>query len=113
MVNLDGKTVIPGLTDAHLHWEAQARAMRSVNVFEAPEKTDRGRAGAGARHVKRRPASGSTGQGWAQDLWLDRTFPEQSSISTTVAPRHPVYLSAKSGHAAWVNSAATESRRYY
>ena len=24
VVNLDGKTVIPGLTDAHLHWEAQA-----------------------------------------------------------------------------------------
>ena len=38
VINLDGKTVLPGLTDAHLHWEAQSRALRSVNVFEVPSK---------------------------------------------------------------------------
>ena len=37
-INLDGKTVLPGFTDAHLHWEAQSRAMRSVNVFEVADK---------------------------------------------------------------------------
>ena len=104
--NLDGKTVMPGLTDAHLHWEAQARAMRSVNVFEAPDKeiaVERVRA-----RATETPAGGwVTGQGWAQDLWRDRAFPTRFDLDM-VAPRHPVYLSAKSGHAAWVNSAALQ-----
>ncbi|MCY3797514.1 MAG: amidohydrolase [Chloroflexi bacterium] len=106
VINLDGKTVIPGLTDAHLHWEAQARAMRSVNVFEVPAKAmavERVR-----ERVNERPAGEwILGQGWAQDLWLDRAFPSKADLDE-VAPHHPVYLSAKSGHAAWVNSAALQ-----
>ena len=104
VVNLDGKTVIPGLTDAHLHWEAQARSMRSVNVFEVPEKA------VAVERVQERVSETAAGewiqgQGWAQDLWTDRAFPSKADLDA-VAPHHPVYLSAKSGHAAWVNSAA-------
>lgn len=106
VVNLDGKTVLPGLTDAHLHWEAQAQAMRSVDVFEVPAK---------AIAVERvRERIGETpadlwvqGQGWAQDLWPEREFPSKQDLDA-VAPAHPVYLSAKSGHAAWVNSTALQ-----
>ncbi len=105
-VNLDGKTVIPGLTDAHLHWEAQARAMRSVNVFEVPDKA------IAVERVRERVNETPTGewiqgQGWAQDLWHDRAFPSKADLDA-VSPNHPVYLSAKSGHAAWVNSAALQ-----
>ncbi len=105
-VNLDGKTVLPGLTDAHLHWEAQALAMRSVNVFEVSDKSiavERVR-----ERVHETPAEvWVQGQGWAQDLWPDRAFPTRQDLDA-VAPAHPVYLSAKSGHAAWVNSAALQ-----
>ena len=45
------------------------------------------------------------GQGWAQDIWHDRAFPTKHDLDAA-APDHPVYLSAKSGHAAWVNSEA-------
>jgi hypothetical protein len=109
VVDLDGKTVIPGLTDAHLHWEAQARAMRSVNVFEVPAKA------IAVERVRER-VSGTPagewiqGQGWAQDLWADRAFPSKADLDE-VAPQNPVYLSAKSGHAAWVNSAALKQAR--
>lgn len=104
VVNLDGKTVLPGLTDAHLHWQAQAQAMRSVNVFEVPDKSiavERVR-----ERVRETPAEvWVQGQGWAQDMWPDRAFPSKQDLDA-VAPAHAVYLSAKSGHAAWVNSAA-------
>ncbi len=104
VVNLDGKTVLPGLCDAHLHWEAQARALKSVNVFEIPNKAE------ALERVRERAAQSPagewiTGQGWAQDLWPDRAFPSKADLDT-VAPHNPVYLSAKSGHAGWVNSAA-------
>ena len=103
-VNLDGKTVLPGLADAHLHWEAQARALKSVNVFEAPSKAlavER----VAERARQSEPGEWITGQGWAQDLWDDRAFPDNTDLDL-VAPHNPVFLSAKSGHAGWVNSAA-------
>ncbi len=103
-VNLDGKTVMPGLTDAHLHWEGQSRALRSVDVFEVASK-----AIALERVQERASATPAgqwvTGQGWAQDLWAERRFPSRQDLDA-VAPGRPVYLSAKSGHAAWVNSMA-------
>ncbi len=104
VVNLDGKTVLPGLTDAHLHWEAQARALKSVKVFEVSSK-----ALALERVAERvnNTAAGEwiTGQGWAQDLWDDRAFPTKTDLDA-VAPNNPVFLEAKSGHAGWVNTAA-------
>ena len=104
IVNLDGKTALPGLTDAHLHWQAQAQSMRSVNVFEVASKAE------ALHRVRRRaqqtaPGEWITGQGWAQDLWADRAFPTKEDLDE-VAPQNPVYLSAKSGHAGWANSTA-------
>lgn len=102
--NLNGQTVIPGLTDAHLHWEMTARALHQVNVFEVPSKeTALARV---AEFAQRVPAGDwLTGHGWFQDLWPDKAFPSASDLDR-VAPLHPVYLRAKSGHAAWVNTAA-------
>ena len=103
-LNLDGRTILPGLTDAHLHWEAQSRALESVDVFEAPSKElALERVAARARMT----AAGEwiTGQGWAQDLWADRAFPSKAELDAA-ATRNPAYLSAKSGHAGWANSAA-------
>jgi len=76
--NADGKAVIPGLIDAHIHWE-------------------------GVKHTP--PGEWIVGRGWTQDHWPDRAFPTAADLDT-VAPRNPVYLGAKSGHAAWVNSLA-------
>ncbi len=103
-INLDGKTVLPGLTDAHLHWEAQSRALRSVNVFEVPSMQ------IALERVRQRaeitaPGEWVTGYGWAQDLWPDRAFPSKADLDS-VAPDNPVSLDAKSGHASWVNSEA-------
>ena len=103
-VNLNGKTVLPGLADAHLHWQAQSEALRSVNVFEVSSKE------LALERVAERAgmtAAGQwiTGQGWAQDLWHDRAFPNRADLDAA-APANPVFLSAKSGHAGWANSAA-------
>ncbi len=103
-IDLDGKTVLPGLADAHLHWEWQSRALQSVDVFEVPNKQlalDRV-----WQRVQATPhGAWVTGRGWAQDLWPDRAFPTKSDMDA-VAPDNPVILTAKSGHAAWINSLA-------
>jgi predicted amidohydrolase YtcJ len=102
--NLGGKTVIPGLTDAHIHWEWTARALHQVNVFSVPDKAiavER----VGAAVAKTPAGQWIRGSGWFQDLWSDRAFPTAADLDG-VAPNHPVYLIAKSGHAGWVNSYA-------
>lgn len=102
--NLGGKTVIPGLTDAHIHWQGTARALHQVNLFEVPDKQT-----AAARVAERAantpPGQWITGHGWFQDVWPDKTFPTAADLDSAV-PHHPVYLRAKSGHAGWANSAA-------
>lgn len=102
--NLNGRTVIPGLTDAHIHWELTARSLRQVNVFEVPDKA------IAVKRVAERAATTPQGQwitgyGWFQDLWPGGAFPTAADLDH-VAPQHPVYLKAKSAHAGWVNSLA-------
>ncbi|MCD4684816.1 MAG: amidohydrolase, partial [Anaerolineae bacterium] len=104
IVNLDGRPVIPGLTDAHIHWSHVAQSLKRVDVFEVPTKAEAlERVAARAREI----AQGVwiVGGGWAQDLWPDRAFPTAADLDV-VAPDHPVYMHAKSGHAAWANSVA-------
>lgn len=102
--NLNGAFVIPGLTDAHLHWQKTTLSLDRVNLFDVPSKTE------ALRRVAERvriaaPGEWIQGYGWAQDLWEDRRFPTAVELDS-VSPNHPVYLEARSGHAGWANSAA-------
>ncbi len=102
--NAGGRPVFPGLTDAHIHWEGVASSLNSVNVFEVPTKQEALRRVAD-RVRNSRPGAWILGRGWTQAYWPDRAFPTAADLDS-VAPDNPVYLSAKSGHAAWVNSQA-------
>jgi predicted amidohydrolase YtcJ len=105
--NLAGQTVIPGMIDAHLHWEWTARALQSVDVFEVPSKQialER----VSERVAQLTPGEWVIGQGWSQAFWVDAAFPSAGDLDL-VAPHNPVYLRAKSGHAVWVNSRALEA----
>ncbi|TVR23053.1 MAG: amidohydrolase [Anaerolineaceae bacterium] len=105
--NLDKQTVIPGLTDAHIHWQWTARSLSEVDVFEVPTRHH------AVQRVAERVATTPqgewiTGYGWSQEFWPDKSFPT-ADILDAVSPEHPVYLRSKSAHAVWVNSAALRS----
>ncbi len=102
--DVGGYTVIPGLTDAHIHWEQTARGLTQVNVFEVPDKSIAVERVA-ARVAKTPAGEWITGYGWFQDIWQGTAFPSAADLDA-VAPNHPVFLIAKSFHAAWVNSYA-------
>jgi predicted amidohydrolase YtcJ len=93
--NLNDKFVIPGLTDAHIHWEWTARNLNAVDVFEVSSKqlaVDRI-----AERVAKSPVGNwVSGSGWFQDLWPDRAFPSAADLDA-VSPHHPVYLTATAG----------------
>lgn len=102
--NLNGRTVIPGLTDAHIHWRMTAESLGKVNLFEVPDKaTALERV---AERARQTPAGEwIRGFGWTQDIWPDKAFPTAADLDR-VAPNHPVYLQSKSIHAGWANSVA-------
>jgi len=100
--NLNGSTVIAGLTDAHVHLELLSRALKSVDLFEVPSIAE------AQRRVSERAnitplGEWVTGAGWAQGLWDGGAFPTLHDLDA-IAPNNPCYFVAKSAHAAWVNT---------
>src|SRR5687768_11191184 len=69
--NLNGQFVIPGLTDAHIHWENTAKSRHSISLYNVPSKQEAlRRIEAQAKTLK--PGLWIFGSGWAQDDWEDR-----------------------------------------
>jgi predicted amidohydrolase YtcJ len=104
VVDLQRSTVIPGLVDAHVHWQMYSESLLQVDLFEVPSREEAVERVAAAAAVAG-PGEWILGRGWIQDVWPDRGFPNAAHLDALV-PAHPVFLGAKSGHAAWVNSAA-------
>ncbi|PJF38809.1 MAG: amidohydrolase, partial [Phototrophicales bacterium] len=68
LYNLHGRMVIPGLTDAHLHWSWTAQSLRMVDLFEVPTKHEAlQRVASHIQNVS--PEEWVTGRGWTQDIW--------------------------------------------
>lgn len=102
--NLNGRVVVPGMTDAHIHWRGTAEMLHQANLYDLKSKAE-----AVARVAERAAATPKgewvTGYGWLQDAWVEQRFPTAADLDA-VTPDHPVFLRARSGHAAWVNSLA-------
>ncbi|MGQ9599977.1 MAG: amidohydrolase [Anaerolineae bacterium] len=107
-VDLAGRTVIPGLIDAHVHFGHHCLSLYQgeVDLDQAPDKET---AVARVAEIARRTPPGSwiRGGGWNKNLWPDPSFPTAADLDA-VAPHHPVALEDKSHHAIWLNRCALE-----
>jgi predicted amidohydrolase YtcJ len=108
-VNLAGRTVIPGLTDAHVHfgWYSLAAYQGRLDLDNIPTKRQ-----ALSRVAERAgtvPADHwIQGGGWNKNVWPEPSFPTAADLDAA-APHHPVALEDKSRHALWVNRRALEA----
>lgn len=103
-IDLKGKTVLPGLTDAHLHLQNFSLSLQKIDCETETLQACLARV---ADRAKSLPAGEwILGHGWNQNRW-HTGFGDATDLDR-VAPHHPVYLTAKSLHAAWVNSLALE-----
>lgn len=105
-VDYEGKTMLPGLIDAHAHIFGLGEALMSVNLMgiqSLEESLDEIKA-----YATRYPSEAwITGRGWNQTIWEENAFPTASDLDRIIAER-PVYLGRVDGHAAWVNTLALE-----
>ncbi|MEO8395617.1 MAG: amidohydrolase [Chloroflexota bacterium] len=105
-VNLNGRNVVPGMTDAHLHWQLETQALQNVQLYNLPSK--QAALDAVAARVKvTAPGTWIIGYGWLQDEWAGQNgqFPTRHDLDT-ITSEHPVFLVSRSAHAGWVNSLA-------
>ncbi|MCX8025588.1 MAG: amidohydrolase family protein, partial [Thermanaerothrix sp.] len=100
--DLRGKVVLPGLIDAHIHLQHLALNLQRVDC-ETRTKAECVHRVA-ERAARTPPGQWILGHGWNQNEWPEG-FGSARELDV-VAPNHPVFLTAKSLHAAWVNSMA-------
>ncbi len=102
VVNLRGKTVWPGLTDSHLHLRHLAQSLSMIDCETDSLQTCLDRISDRANCLP--PDAWMRGHGWNQNRW-DTGFGNANMLDQVCGGR-PAYLTAKSLHAAWVNSKA-------
>src|SRR5258706_10832624 len=105
-LDLAGRTVIPGMVDAHAHLLGLGQALRTVNLV-GTRSYDEVIARVVERAKTARPGEGIRGRGGDQNDWGDTHFPTKPALSRAV-PNNPVCLTRVDGHAALVNAKALE-----
>lgn len=106
-LDLGGRTAVPGLIDAHVHFLSLSLALARVpllgigSIGEAIERV--------AARARETPdtARWITGGGWNYNFLSDNRWPNRADIDRAV-PDHPVALSSHDHHSYWVNSKALQ-----
>lgn len=101
-LDLGGRAVIPGLVDAHIHLQHYALGLQKVDCETGSRQECLQRIADRARSTP--PGEWILGHGWNQNRWQDG-FGTADELDQ-VAPASPVYLTAKSLHAAWASHQA-------
>lgn len=104
VVQLNGRFVMPGFNDAHVHLGGAGRDKLTLALNAAASAADL------LKLVKeaagqRQPGEWILGSGWDQTRWADQKYPSRTDLDQA-APDNPVYLDHISGHIAVVNSLA-------
>jgi len=105
VVDLKGKTVIPGLLEGHMHLPMLGENLLKVDAFWKPKAEII--AAVKAEVAKVQPGEWITGFGWNNTIWEDKAYPTKEDLDA-VAPNNPVVMERTDGHMIWVNSKALE-----
>jgi predicted amidohydrolase YtcJ len=105
VVDLDGKMVLPGFQDSHVHLISGGVELGQCNLngLETREKVFARIRQYAAEHPEKKWIVGG---GWDLPLFPDAN-PAKEDLDRLV-PDRPAYLTAADGHSAWVNSRALE-----
>lgn len=109
-LDLNGKTMLPGLHEGHAHLMGIGFNLLNVDLIEAQTYAQV------VEMIKERAENTPKGQwiigrGWHQDKWINqpermfKNLPTHYDLSEAI-PDHPVYLSHASGHMGLVNAKA-------
>ncbi len=101
-----GKTMLPGLIDAHGHVMGVGFQALTLDLNETNSLAE-AQAAIAAYAAKYPDRRWIVGRGWNQEKWGLGRFPVAADIDGIV-PDRPVFLERVDGHAGWANSRAME-----
>ena len=106
IIDGEGRTLIPGLIDAHGHVGSYGFSLLRINLVGAMSEKE------AAFRVREFADTNPDlnwilGRGWNQVLWENTDFPAASSLDRLINDR-PVWLTRIDGHAGWANSVALQ-----
>jgi predicted amidohydrolase YtcJ len=105
-IDAQGKTLLPGLIDAHGHVFELGEIASGVDLFGATSLG--GAVRAVAEFSRNHPKNAwIVGYGWNQEVWKLGRFPTAAELDAVVNDR-PVLLHRVDAHASWVNTKALE-----
>lgn len=104
LIDAKGKTLLPGLIDAHGHVIGLGNNLSQLDV-RGEKSVDE--VTAKLKEFAKDKEGWIIGRGWNQELWSNTRFPSAADLDKAVNDR-PVILSRVDGHAIWVNSKALE-----
>ncbi len=104
-IDMQGRTIIPGMIDAHIHLHNYALSLKKIDCETTTREECLNRVKDKADRAQ--PGEWIYGHGWNQNYWQEG-YGYVADLDA-VAPRNPVYLTAKSLHAGWANSLALKN----
>jgi len=106
--DLDGKLMLPGFNDSHLHFTSGGNYLLGINLRPALSKEEFVEIIGNYIYKRNLPESAwITGGRWDHELWPDKTLPTKELIDS-VTPNTPVFVSRIDGHIGLANSQALE-----
>ena len=108
MIDAQGRLVLPGLCDAHIHffdWSIGLAAVRLADTMSKAEMLTRiaERAGVTA------PGEWIVGRGWNESRWGETAFPTAADLDPVTGQDRPAIFWRSDMHGAVVNSAALQA----
>ena len=101
-----GKTLLPGLIDAHGHVLSYGQSLMQVDlngVLSEQEAIQR----AVDYHQKNKGSTWLLGRGWNQVLWKNKQYPQAISLDEYFK-NTPIWFKRIDGHAGWANTKAMQ-----
>ena len=103
-VNLGGRCVLPGLSDAHVHFPSWALAQREIRL-EDTATLGEALARVAEAAAKAEPGRWLRGRGWRSGDWASATDPSRADLDAVTGDIPTVFM-VRDYHSLWLNSAA-------
>lgn len=104
IIDCGGRLVLPGLTDAHVHFLQYATRRKQISLFGLTDPAAvRERVAAAVAHAA--PGAWIVGWGWDSNRW---DVQPTAALIDDLSPHNPVVLTRMDMHTWWANSRAME-----
>jgi len=107
LIDLKGKTVVPGFTDSHYHIFGVGERLTHLDLARATSR-DSFLSAVEEQVKKAAPGGWITGRGWIETFWKPPVFPTREDLDK-IAPDNPIFFIRADGHGAVANSKALQA----